>query len=39
LADWLDIGAEFDEIYYDKVYTPEEKYSRLKNVFDFQNGP
>jgi len=32
LADWLDIGAEFDEIYYDKVYTPEEKYSRLKNL-------
>jgi hypothetical protein len=32
LADWLDIGTEFDEIYYDKVYTPEEKYTRLKNL-------
>jgi len=32
LADWSDVGAEFDEIYYDKVYTPEEKYTRLKNL-------
>jgi hypothetical protein len=32
LADWLDVGAEFDEIYYDKVYTSEEKYGRLKNL-------
>ena len=32
LAEWLDVGAEFDEIYYDKVYTPEEKYTRLKNL-------
>ena len=32
LQDWTKIGDEFDEIYYDKVYTPEEKYSRLKNL-------
>lgn len=34
LADWLVVGSHFDEIYYDKVYTPEEKYMRLKNLED-----
>jgi hypothetical protein len=32
LADWTEVGTDFDEIYYDKVYTAEEKYSRLKNL-------
>jgi hypothetical protein len=34
LADWLEVGSQFDEIYYDKVYSPEEKYVRLKNLED-----
>ena len=34
LADWLVVGSHFDEIYYDKVYTPEEKYMRLKKLED-----
>ena len=32
LLDWTKLGEEFDEIYYDRVYTPVEKLGRLKNL-------
>ena len=32
MQDWADIGEQFDEIYYDRVYTKEEKIVRLNNL-------
>ena len=32
LKEWMDIGEQFEEIYYDKVYTIEEKKGRLANL-------
>ena len=32
LKEWLDIGEQFEEIYYDKVYTIEEKKDRLAKL-------
>ncbi len=32
MQDWADIGEQFDEIYYDRVYTKEEKIGRLLNL-------
>jgi len=32
LLDWTKLGEEFDEIYYDRVYTPVEKLGRLKKL-------
>ena len=32
LLDWAKLGEQFDEIYYDRVYTPIEKLGRLQNL-------
>ena len=32
LSDWMIVGSQFDEIYYDRVYTAEEKVARLKKL-------
>jgi hypothetical protein len=32
LKEWMDIGQQFEDIYYDKVYTLEEKKGRLQNL-------
>ena len=32
LQDWAKLGEEFDEIYYDRVYTPIEKLGRLQSL-------
>ena len=32
LKEWMDIGQQFEDIYYDKVYTLEEKKDRLKKL-------
>jgi len=32
MQDWAEIGEQFDEIYYDRVYTKEEKIVRLNNL-------
>lgn len=32
LHDWAGLGEELDEIYYDKVYTIDEKLARLKKI-------
>lgn len=32
LKEWMDIGQQFEEIYYDKVYTIHEKKDRLKRL-------
>ena len=32
LKEWMDIGEKFEEIYYDKVYTIDEKKDRLQKL-------
>ena len=32
LKEWMDIGQQFEDIYYDKVYTLEEKKDRLQKL-------
>lgn len=34
LKEWMNIGEQFEEIYYDKVYTIEEKKGRLQKLQD-----
>lgn len=32
MSDWTTVGGQFDELYYDRVYTPIEKTTRLKSL-------
>jgi len=32
MSEWTTVGGQFDELYYDRVYTPTEKAARLKSL-------